>query len=471
MPSPTNPLPITPAKHSTPTPSNPPSNAKLHDSPFSDYFTDDGQRSPSSISSPEKRQVLLRLGRLQALLMRGEAEGGNEGEAEEDGEREVLSIVERKVNEIEIQLSALHSQTRVPPEMEDSGLFMSEDDDDEVEVDEGETGLQLGSEAAASPISTYRTHDPDLLHSSTEILHLITRANTSLRARHSELRALHTAHSRALDALRAENTYLRSDLATSEAQLLLLRCQFQVLEMEVRALEDGAERLEGYAPELRGEIQRVRRERVGMEMQRWGRRWEGVEGDVRRRRSTRGKNGYEGEEKEDVAGREMERLRVGVGELHLETYDGDIEEEEEGRESSILPAQQEPREIDVEIDITTTPSPGVSEAPPRDIEIDIITTEDAQPPVLLFEDDDNDNDPEETDLDLDDFHIDCAITTSSEDNIAAPVPLAVEVTMGEGNAEKAVEVSDGFAYAASPPKTAWQELMEGLASFAGMRED
>lgn len=279
--------------------------SKLQDSPFSDYFTDDG-RSPEphsgSAPSPEMQALLIRLNRLPAQLIRGER----------DNESEMVAIVGRKVAEMEAQLSSVHAQTRLPVELEDSGLFMEEDADEDEEED-GKASAPSRHDTPThddvfNPAVTEENRKAEhdfLLLEAQRILGSVRKAEENLRKRHAELQELNERYvsqveeiSTQLDALdserdsfvtkneelRSENATLRRDMVISNHELLWLKMQFQALKLEVRAGDEGAERLERYAPQLKEDIQAVKRERLARRWKAWEEDWKDVERRLGRRK-------------------------------------------------------------------------------------------------------------------------------------------------------------------------------------------
>lgn len=294
--------PLTPAKHTAHAHSDP----RLQDSPFSDYFTDDA-RSTGTAATPggvaynapssETQQLLVRLNKLQAQLMRS-------GELE----HETLNIVGRKLSEIDNELGALHSQTRLPADMDDSGLFMDEEEDGEADSNTPDTQLHEGLGLLGLNSTTTDTDESSDLtpeHKQAEqdfqlleaqrILENVTKAQEELRQRHLELVELNDAHvlqieDREAEAerLRSENEGLRSDLGFDHSELLFLKLQLKAMEVEVDGLEDEDERIREAGAEAKEGIKRVRRGRIADEMDRWREDWHDVDGRFKRRQSKYG---------------------------------------------------------------------------------------------------------------------------------------------------------------------------------------
>ena len=90
----------------------------LFDSPSSDYYTDTSL-SPDPSPSPAQKALLTRLAAIGKQILRKDPSGQKFG------------WINERLDGVEEVFAALESQTRQPPELEDSGLFM--DGDDEVE--------------------------------------------------------------------------------------------------------------------------------------------------------------------------------------------------------------------------------------------------------------------------------------------------------------------------------------------------
>lgn len=223
---------------------------RLQDSPFSDYFSQAGDdarsvgvqhdpkyagyndttagAAPYEAPSPETQQLLVRLGALQAQLMRGSAGEGVESD--------VLNIVGRKVGELEVELEALHSQTRLPADLEDSGLFM--DEEDEHPPAHAEAARPISQQRLHTSHSLRSTHPHDdgeptaentraerdyQLLEAQRVLETVTRAQEELRRRHAELVRLNDdlalqieEREREAEDLRVENERLVGDRCRSD---------------------------------------------------------------------------------------------------------------------------------------------------------------------------------------------------------------------------------------------------------------
>ena len=483
-------LPVTPAK------SERPQSSMLHDSPFSDYFTDEArstfQHTPERAAmydepSSEAQQLLVRLNNLQSTLMRG------------GSEREALNIVGRRMSLIELELNALHSQTRLPAELEDSGLFL---DDDEVEMHEidrdntpnGYTASVLPSAGLDGAFDHRDEMELDwgrrpsqtdkLLLEARSTLDAVTKAQEQLRQRHEELRELNDNHviqieerDEELEKLRSENEALKSDLGFDHSELLFLKLQYKALEVDV----DGAESDEDHEKqEKRGSLLD--------QLDRWRSDWHDVEDRFKRRRKRYGvleKTGrgsimendteVDSEERSDW---ELQTVKQGQGRVSsitirrvsktgIDWSEGEAHDEPESdsklensekpvmsstdcktsdNESTHVSEIAKPTMADIGCQAAfETPPPSASSKPAYTDQ----STQANLPPRLeevemeLFpdttSDDTSDRDPDE-----------CAITTSP--------PSDDEGEYGDDELAPMV-------------KTAWQELCEGLANLAGVGED
>ncbi|KAK3675197.1 hypothetical protein LTR78_005131 [Recurvomyces mirabilis] len=258
----------------------------LRDSPFSDYFTDDA-RSIEHISggavydmpSSQTQQMLVRLNKLQAQLMRAGEDGGD-----------ALNIVGRKLSEIENDMDALHSQTRVAPELDDSGLFMDDDDEPAATTPArastaegyfgGFNGTLEEAEDDVTPEEKAAERDYQLVEAQ-RVLDNVTKAQEELRKRHAELVQLNDDravqiedYEHEVEELRSENESLRSELGLDHSELLFMKLQLKSLEVEL----DGESE----------EDQSSRRSRTLEEMDKWRSDWHDVDARLRKRRGRYG---------------------------------------------------------------------------------------------------------------------------------------------------------------------------------------
>lgn len=273
----------------------------LQGSPFSDYFTDDDRdvdHAHAAYTGPisETQELVIRMQKLQAQLMR-----------EEEGDS-ILNIVWRKMSDIENEVHALHSQTRMSPELEDSGLFMDDTIDEAISpalvvmiahpVEEGkellervvqgeapdvrqhnaaarqwtERGVQTEKQGdEVTPANKQAEHDLAMLEAQ-RVFANVSNAQDQLRQRYAEFRELNHASAveieakeQELEQLRSENERLRSDLAFDHSELLFLKLQFKALEVEVADLE-GSEH-----------VSEIMRTRILKETKNWRTDWQAVE--------------------------------------------------------------------------------------------------------------------------------------------------------------------------------------------------
>jgi len=318
--------------------------ARLQDSPFSDYFTDDARSieyttSGASYDAPstETQQLLVRLSKLQAHLMRAG-----------DSEQDALNIVERKIGEIDDELNALHSQTRRPAELDDSGLFSDVESPLEKagasarqdSAASGHTGLDGTCDIPEEPECTPESKQAELDYQVVEaqrVLENVTKAQEELRKRHAELVELNddyasqiADHEQEIEQLRSENETLKSDLGFDHSELLFLKLQMKALQVEVESLEDD---------DPAGK--RAERGRIMEEMDRWRSDWHDVERRVKRR-SSRHRSVSAGDE-----GDTLEQSLAGdSGDWQLET----IKKRPHGRVSSITIRRLEDEERPMALD-------------------------------------------------------------------------------------------------------------------------
>ena len=424
--------------------------SKLQDSPFSDYFTDDGRSSNEygyTAPSPEAHKMLLRLNKLQSQVMRG---------ADGESEREALGIIGKRLDSIELDLNSLHSQTRMPPEMEDSGLFLEEEEDggeDEKSTTPSGLGVQYDGANDAfeeQPTKEQKQAEYDYLAvQAQQVLSNVMKANDKLRMRWAELRDLNDVHTmdmeekdRQIEELKSENEGMQLDLNHDHSELLFLKLQFKALEVEVDALEDDTPS----RPEP------AQRKKLQEDMDRWRSDWDNVDGRMKKRRSKYGVASPQSR-RDSIA--ESSAESVEDDEWQLRTV-----KKGQGRVQSIViqrttsdgfafdldGADDVENEMATRSATTEGSTRNVSPAP-KGVYADHSTQTESVPLSWLDGDDEETATPP---LDEDD----CAITTSSEDD---------ETEYGDAAVEDDVEQP--------PVKSAWQDLWDGLSSFAGMGEE
>ena len=276
------------------------SSAMLHDSPFSDYFTDESRsvgRSGKEVAaayhtpSSDTQTLLVRLGRLQQHLMR-----------DGDSDRDAVEIVRRKLSEVDHELANLHSQSNI----EDSGFI----DDDGIEGTDGERpDALLRSRSSMDNSAVASTMDADLekhyrlretqrqaeydyqLLESQRVLDSVTRAQTQLRQRYEEARALNDQHIYELserdieqERLQAENETLKGDLVSDHSELLCLRSQMKALSVEVGKLRKS-EVIGGEGKQI---ARPVSSNAVKKDVEKWSSDWREVDARMKGRRDAHG---------------------------------------------------------------------------------------------------------------------------------------------------------------------------------------
>ncbi|KAF7189839.1 hypothetical protein HII31_08946 [Pseudocercospora fuligena] len=283
-----NNAPITPAKSSRN------STSSLQDSPFSDYFSDDARSSVNhnhAIPSDETKALLVRMNKLQAQLMRDSSEH----------QRYSINIVEKKLGEIELELSALHSQTRMPDELEDSAVVLSEQDGaaKAPSHSRGPSTQSVNSSAVfsddqATP-ENYKAERDWLLLRTQELLENLSSVTDELRQRHNEVKEMNEVHSveieekdTRIEQLRSENEGLRQDLGFEYSELLFLKLQMKSLECEMSELRD--EKDDGPPTNAAERARREKKNRILSELDRWrpDTDWQDVSARFKRRRSKYG---------------------------------------------------------------------------------------------------------------------------------------------------------------------------------------
>ncbi|KXT06027.1 hypothetical protein AC578_1330 [Pseudocercospora eumusae] len=469
-----NNAPTTPAKSSRN------SSSSLQDSPFSDYFSDDARSSVNhAIPSDHTKALLVRMNRLQAQLMRDNSEH----------QRQSINIVEKKLAEIELELSALHSQTRLPHELEDSAVILSEQDaaakppsHSRGPSTQSANSSAVFSDDQATP-ENYKAERDWLLLRTQELLENLSSVTDELRQRHNEVKEMNDVHSveieekdTRIEQLRSENEGLRQDLGFEYSELLFLKLQIKSLECEISELRD--EKDDGPPTNAAERARREKKNRILSELDRWriDSDWQDVSARFKRRRSKYGiatspnasPTTLNGEPEIEWQLETQRESRGGVTSLTIKRMDGNFGESEEVQTTSVtLNGTTEPP-TPSKFPTTTTTTPTltyVETSTQTDISLpldeedlfynnhnsDIGTGEENHQPVSHFEDDDE-----------------CAITTSAS-SVVDPSDPYQDV---EEEDETILESADlHMPDKQSRWKPAWRELWAGLSSLSGMDAD
>ncbi|GAB7337060.1 hypothetical protein MBLNU457_g2468t1 [Dothideomycetes sp. NU457] len=243
------------------TPVRSPRGAMIHDSPYSDYFTDEARsvdgslrdsnmhgKTGYSMPSPEAQRLLLRLNNLGAQILRQ----GDEGKE--------LGNLNRKLDLLERALSETNAGESEVDRMRDSGLYMEDSLPDLFSADTTTSSPIKRSRTANSTMAltldgavdsamdraTYvqtlrKSKDQGrLLDLAQDVLERITKANCDLQRRFEEMKELNDQYSlqaedSAREALRlkSENESLKSTLAFDHSELLFLQLQLKAFEVQL----------------------------------------------------------------------------------------------------------------------------------------------------------------------------------------------------------------------------------------------
>jgi len=262
----------------------------IHDSPFSDYFTDEARsvsidpKATYNMPSNETQRLLLRLNNLGAQILR------------HDPGADSFDALSSRLDDLEDTLCAPDAQTRQPAELVDSGLFMEDEDEDrdiptpsDLQVNTMPLSLDSAMDIVRSPVKPKKSPNTRLLKQTQALRNRVTKANTELRQRFEEMRALNDQHitqieesTREVLTLRSETESLRSDLAFDHSELLFLKLQLKALEVQADGLLEQSE--EG----VTSSTERKQRVLLQEGMQQWKADWDDVDARLRSRRDKHG---------------------------------------------------------------------------------------------------------------------------------------------------------------------------------------
>lgn len=418
------------------------SSALLHDSPFSDYFSDSArsvvhdpdpehQDKYYSMPSSETQRLLLRLNDLGAQILRHEPSAYG------------LEVLKERLDALEDALRAPDAQTRQPAELADSGLFMEEDEEEEDDDGDEQGGSQEEYEteeetkqslpsldgAADLPKTPQRLDDMPsmasarkakmanqdrLLKEAQAVLERVTKAHTSLRARYEEMRHLNDQHILQLEdsaqqALqsKSETEALKADLGFDHSELLFLKLQLKALEVQADSL----------AQKQLDEVEERKRISLVDDMARWKADWHDVDARLRRRRE---RHGIVSSTPRRLSGARDGLRREEEGEWSLETC-----RKKHGRVQSITIKR-----------------------------LDALGLDGAEEEEGPFASEDEPEKPAYCDLGV-------------QTDVKLDVPESGDA-MVEWHEEVVVPVEKAVK---APKKTPWQELWDGLSALAGMDAD
>lgn len=289
--------PITPAKHARRT-------SSLVDSPFSDYFSDDARSAIFNTSAPDEiKQLLLRMNRLQSLIMRDQC-------------RDAISLVGRKLNEIELELNTMHSET--PLDIDDSAVFMDQGYVKEVSAPSSPSRKPAGRISPAKPPAPlqacmecgggvmdrsalvsadhFRAERDYLNLRMQELVEGLASAQSELSSRYSEVREINEAHNAAIEEreekieqLRSENEGLRLDLGFEYSELLFLKLQMKSIEVNVDDIAEPDMADAVTIDDVKATRARIeKKNKILSELDRWRTDWQDVHTRFKRRRTKYG---------------------------------------------------------------------------------------------------------------------------------------------------------------------------------------
>lgn len=466
--------PATPAKHARRT-------SSIVDSPFSDYFSDDARSAIFNTSAPDEiKQLLLRMNRLQSLIMRDQC-------------RDAIALVGRKLTEIELELNTMHSDTRL--DIEDSAVFMDQgyvkevsapsspsrkpanraSPDKSVSAPQGcmECGGSGGGGMDRSTIISadhFRAERDYLNLRMQELVEGLGSAQSELSNRYSEVRELNECHNAAieereeqLEQLRSENEGLRSDLGFEYSELLFLKLQMKSMEVDVDEMAEPDIADATTIEDVKATRARIeKKNRILSEMDRWRADWQDVNSRFKRRRNKYG---------EPLASPLVE-AETGEVEWQLET----VKEGSRGRVTSLTITRfdSSPNSLDGMMLAESPDAVGDSQ-----IQVEGATRVDApmeslssltagEDGICISGDQDLERlDPEDEDED------DCSTVATSDEGEEEDDPRFQDLEKEEEDEEEQEEQTapKHGTVQPTPHVSAWRELWASLASLSGLPDD
>ncbi|OJD35894.1 girdin isoform x5 [Diplodia corticola] len=258
-------------------PSTPPARAVLHDSPFSDYYSDSPFSAGPQHASKIQSALLNRLSQLAVQVTR------------EEPVEPVAHHVQRALDNLYALFAVPDTQTRQPAGLEDSGLFIEDDADergspaaehvplppiegsiaDEELEDVYGTMIRMSMELREGFLEM-KDHQTGLVADMTKVQTQnddLKAQNKSLRSQNDILQAQVAALRSKIESLRTQNQSLRTDLQSDFTELMSLKLQLMAIEVKsaLHMGQDGSDVLK-------------------QSMERWTEEWHEMDEKFRERR-------------------------------------------------------------------------------------------------------------------------------------------------------------------------------------------
>ncbi|KAH7061495.1 hypothetical protein B0J12DRAFT_297603 [Macrophomina phaseolina] len=219
-------------------PSTPPGRAILHDSPFSDYYSDSAFSAGSQRATKIQSALLNRLSQLAVQVTR------------EEPIEPVAHHVQRALDNLYALFAVPDTQTRQPADLEDSGLFVEDDrsipetpckrlsaglSEDVITDEELEDVYSTMIKMSVELREGFLEMKSGLMADMTKVQNqndALKAENKSLRSQNDILQAQVTALRAKIESLRTQNHSLRTDLQSDFTELMSLKLQLMAIEVK-----------------------------------------------------------------------------------------------------------------------------------------------------------------------------------------------------------------------------------------------
>ncbi|KAF4313890.1 hypothetical protein GTA08_BOTSDO00336 [Botryosphaeria dothidea] len=222
-------------------PTTPPGRTILHDSPFSDYYSDSTFSGGPQQASKTQSALLNRLSQLAVQITR------------EEPVEPVAHHVQGALDNIYALFAVPDTQTRQPADLEDSGLFVEDDKsvadlprehvskgfpedviaDEELE-DVYSTLIKMSMELREGFLEM-KDHQSGLIADMTKVQNqndALKSENKALRSQNDILQAQVSALRSKIESVRTQNHSLRTDLQSDFTELMSLKLQLMAIEVK-----------------------------------------------------------------------------------------------------------------------------------------------------------------------------------------------------------------------------------------------
>lgn len=258
-----------------------------HESPFSDYFTDENRSVDDKSQytpSTESQRLLLRLNALGAEILRHDPSSSiaTDLSAKLDDLEAALQTPSRSSSRLAESCSIADDDEEASPSPQLTPSKPPKDVPSERPVTPSTQPASAPADRVPSAVKARLKNQDRLIKEAQDVLQRVSKANEALRKRYREIRDINESHVLELEEvhqellrLRSENDSLKSDLGFDHSELLFLKLQLKALEVEADTYTEGLPQ---------GSNATNKRIILNDDIERWKADWDDVDARLRLRR-------------------------------------------------------------------------------------------------------------------------------------------------------------------------------------------